>query len=200
MLAVVGLGGSGFASVPMADAGPCTYDGAVFVYDAPDLQRVPPDPTVATEGEASTPDGRKTGAIGTPGRADGSSTTPSPLSVATKAAPTFRGDSRPPSQIFDEGFQPVGNDLDLMNHATGGPNSGYVATSRSSTVAQDFGPNVYEVRAPGGVDVNATLGSRSPFPSELEVAYPGGVPSSCIAGCTLPNGQWVPNPGYRGPQ
>jgi hypothetical protein len=37
--------------------------------------------------------------------------------VATKSAPTFRGGSRPPSQIFDEGFQPVGSDRHLLRHA-----------------------------------------------------------------------------------
>jgi hypothetical protein len=75
------------------------------------------------------------------------------------------------------------------------------ATTTAATPSHhQSGPNVYEVRAPGGVDVSATLGSRSPFPLELEVAYPGGVPSSCIAGCTLTSGQCVPNLGYRGPQ
>jgi hypothetical protein len=88
--------------------------------------------------------------------------------------------------------------MDLLRHAEGTSvgGSGYVGTSRSSSRASGFpdgGPtNVYEVRAPGG--------TRSPYPSELEIAYPGGVPSSCIVGCTLPSGQWVPNPGYRGPQ
>jgi hypothetical protein len=32
------------------------------------------------------------------------------------------------------------------------------------------------------------------------VAYPGGVPAACIAGCTLPGGQWVPNPKFGGPR
>lgn len=116
--------------------------------------------------------------------------------VAPRTPSTFRGDTRSPSQIFDEGFWPVGDDLDLLRHAEGYPNSGYGATSRSPGVAADFGPNVYEVRAPGGIDVNAALGSRSPLPWALEIAYPGGVPSSCIVGCMLPSGQWVPNPGF----
>ena len=97
-----------------------------------------------------------------------------------------------------DGFKPVGRDMDLLRHAEGTSRggSGYVATSKSATVASDFGPNLYEIRASGGVDVNAVLGSRSPYPGELEVAYPGGVPSSCIVGCRLPTGGWVPNPNF----
>jgi len=119
-----------------------------------------------------------------------------PVLVAPNGPATFRGDSRSPTQVFDEGFQAVGDDLDLLRHAEGYPNSGYVSTSRSPTVAQDFGPNVYEVRAPGGIDVNDALGTSSPFARGLEVAYPGSIPSSCIVGCTLPNGQRVPNPSF----
>lgn len=63
----------------------------------------------------------------------------------------------------------MGDDLDLLRHAEyesiGG--SAYVSTARSQGVAQDFGPNVYEVRAPGGIDVNDVLGTSSPYPWEL---------------------------------
>ena len=114
---------------------------------------------------------------------------------------TFRGDNRPPSQIFDEGFEAVGYDLDLMRHASGeSTNSGYVSTSQSPAVAGGFPDglptNVYEVRAPGGINVNDALGSSSPYPWELEIAYEGSIPSSCIVGCALRNGQWVPNPSF----
>ena len=115
------------------------------------------------------------------------------------ARPTFRGDSRPPSEVFNDGFEAVGGDMDLLRHAEGYPNSGYVSTSTSPTVARDFGPNVYEVRAPGGIDLNATLGARSPFPNELEIAFPGRVQSCHIVGCTTASGRWVPNPGYGRP-
>lgn len=111
---------------------------------------------------------------------------------------TFRGDSRPPSTVFDEGFQPQGDDLDLLRHAEYNPNSAYVSTSQSADVAAGFGPYVYEVHASGGVDVNAALGPWSPFPAKLEVAYPGGISSCYVAGCRLPAGDFVPNPGFGG--
>lgn len=84
--------------------------------------------------------------------------------------------------------------------AKGYENSGYVSTSQSLAVAGGFPDglptNVYEVRASGGIDVNDVLGPSSPYLWELEIAYPGGIPSSCIVGCTLPSGQWVPNPNF----
>lgn len=60
-------------------------------------------------------------------------------------------------------------------------------------------PYVYEVRAPGGIDVNDSLGPMSPFPSELEVAFTGGVPARCVVGCVMPNGDWLPNPDFGNP-
>jgi hypothetical protein len=110
--------------------------------------------------------------------------------------PTFRGDTRTPSEIFESGFDSVGDNMDLLQPAEGYPNSGYVATSTSAEVAADFGPNVYEVRAPGGIDVNATLGPQSPFPNELEIAFPRHIDTSNIVGCRLPSGEWMPNPRY----
>src|SRR5690349_2329228 len=96
------------------------------------------------------------------------------------------------------GFKPWGDDMDLMGHATGDnyATSGYVSTSLQRSVAEGFVPNIYVIRAPGGVDVNLTLGAHSPFPEESEIAMPGGVNPSCILGCTLPSGRWVPNPNY----
>jgi Heat-labile enterotoxin alpha chain len=97
--------------------------------------------------------------------------------------------------------QTPGQSLDLQAHAEGAPGSGYVATSRSLNATGAFGKGgpVYKVTAPGGVDVNVELGANSPYPHELEVAYPGGIPAQNIKGAWMPNGLWVPNPGYKGP-
>jgi Scabin-like len=69
---------------------------------------------------------------------------------------------------------PWGEDMDLMGHADGTNHatSGYASTSLDSSVARRFGPNVYAIRAPGGVDVNHALGADSPFPEEVEIAMP----------------------------
>ncbi len=126
---------------------------------------------------------------------------PGPLWPPTTAQnpTTFRGDSRPHSDVFDEGFKPLGANADLERHALGlSDDSAYVSTSTSVQQAERFAENVYTIRAPGGIDVNDVLGARSPFPDELEIAFEGGIPSSCIVGCTMPGGVWVPNPGFVG--
>jgi hypothetical protein len=117
-----------------------------------------------------------------------------------KAPLTFRGDSRGPDEIFKNGFQPWGDDMNLLDHATGATarTSGYVSTSYSREIAGEFDSSyIYTIRAHGGVDVNIALGDASPYPEEAELAFPGGVKPECISGCILPNGDWVPNPGFR---
>ena len=84
--------------------------------------------------------------------------------------------------IFKEGFQPQGTNLDLFNHAAINRDSAYFSTSKSPNVARtapgvEEGGFVYTARGqPNGVDVNSTLGSRSPHHTELEIAVPGGIP------------------------
>ncbi|WP_163505152.1 scabin-related ADP-ribosyltransferase [Fodinicola acaciae] len=122
----------------------------------------------------------------------------SPAHQASAGTPTILVHTRGPDEIFEKGFEPWGNDMDLMGHATGEnyATSGYVSTSLDRTVAEGFGPNVYAIRTGKGVEVNRVLGSKSPFPREAEIAVPGGVRPGCILGCTLPSGRWIPNPGY----
>jgi|GEM_PF-475336 YD repeat-containing protein len=111
----------------------------------------------------------------------------------------FRGDDRAPAVVFNEGFQPQGTNMDILNHATSNRNSAYVSTSISPNVARaapgvEEGGFVYTMRGqPNGVDVNATLGTRSPFRNELEIAVPGGIKSSDIMGARAlsPSGKFV---------
>lgn len=111
---------------------------------------------------------------------------------------TYRGDTRPPTQIFEEGFSPRGDSTDLYKHAVDNtdPMSAFVPTSKSADVAADFADNVYVVRNKNGIDVNATLGPRSPFPDELEVAIPGGVQASDVRAVMLPD-RSILNPNYK---
>jgi len=102
---------------------------------------------------------------------------------------TFRGDSRKPDEIFANGFEPRGKSTDLEAHAwdNTSPPSAYVSTSKSADVASEFAENVYVVRPRNGIDVNATLGNRSPFPDELEIAVPDGISPSDIRAVTRGN-------------
>jgi len=100
---------------------------------------------------------------------------------------TYRGDATPPSVVFREGFRAKGASTDLYRHAlnSSNPPSAFVSTSKSFDVASGFGGrNVYAVRPRNGLDVNAILGPRSPFPHEMEVAVPWRIPASDIPGFT----------------
>jgi len=113
---------------------------------------------------------------------------------------TFRGDTRSPDVIFNEGFKPRGESRDLFQHALDNTNppSAYVSTSKSFDAANDFADNVFVVRPKNGIDVNEVLGSKSPFPHELEIAIPDGVKPSDIRAVTLPEqGVSILNPSYK---
>ena len=110
----------------------------------------------------------------------------------------FRADTRGPEEIFSQGFEPKGGNMNLWEHVTQNPaDSGFVSTTKSLSSAEDFAGEVradyiYRLRATGA-DVNATFGARSPFPWENEVAVPGPVPASSIEGAWGPGG-WIDNP------
>jgi hypothetical protein len=118
----------------------------------------------------------------------------------------FRGDrsSVTPQQVFENGFSSKGNNMDLLAHVTQPlPDSGFVATSESQGIATGFaGKNGYTftIRNNGtGLNVNSTLGGTSPFPEQLEVAFPGSIPAEDIFGATSKRtGEFIPNPNYRG--
>jgi hypothetical protein len=113
----------------------------------------------------------------------------------------YRADTRPPEEIFANGFQAKGDNMDLAQHAAQNPpDSGYVSTSKDYASARDFGDasgadNVYKVSA-DGIDVNQTLGDDSPFPWENEIAVPHGIPAEDVEGAWGADG-WTSNPRYR---
>lgn len=117
----------------------------------------------------------------------------------------FRGDrsSVTPQQIFENGFVSKGDNMDLISHVTQPlPDSGFVATSGSQEIANGFaGKNGYTftIRDNGtGLNVNPTLGSASPFPEQMEVAFPGSIRSADIVGATSKRtGEYIPNPNYN---
>ncbi|ASA58213.1 hypothetical protein BSQ33_21265 [Vibrio gazogenes] len=114
---------------------------------------------------------------------------------------TYRGDSREPDIIFNEGFQTLGDSTDLLAHTfdNTSPPSNYISTSKSADVAADFDPDyIYVVRPIDGIDVNKTLGTDSPHPTELEIAIPNGVKPKDIRAVTLPDQQVsILNPNYE---
>jgi hypothetical protein len=127
----------------------------------------------------------------------------------------FRGDGRPPTTIFAEGFQPKGTATDLLDYAAKNSPSNFVGTSKfestgkqfAKEAAQDEGAGYMYVVAPNadGIDVNQTLGAASPYPHENEIAFPGGLPSSEILGAQQIGtdgstiGPFISNPGFSPP-
>ncbi|MCP3886299.1 MAG: hypothetical protein GY700_12655 [Propionibacteriaceae bacterium] len=89
-----------------------SYDGPTFTYD--DSGHVVSDYMVR-DAAARTPDGTE-GAEVIPrlGSIRVSSRFSARELVAPSTPSTFRGDLRSPSQIFDEGFEAVGGDVDLL--------------------------------------------------------------------------------------
>lgn len=121
----------------------------------------------------------------------------------------YRSDNRPPSEIFDQGFQvrdAANNDLDTFVR-TNGP-SNFVSTTTDADLYQRWGSAYrYTVDSPGGIDVDATMpnGPFAPHTSapEHEIAFQGGIPADHVVGAhpVLPGntlGDWIPNPGYGG--
>ena len=135
--------------------------------------------------------------------------TPEPV-WRTTDEPLFRLDNRPQSKIFEEGFRPLGDKTDLLDFTQTNRDSVFVSTSTADDLYKhpDWSGTrfQYEVRAPGGIDVNATLPDNV-FAHEREIAVPGGIDRSVIRGGwdlvrdadgAVRRGQWVANPHYAG--
>ncbi|MGF1427212.1 scabin-related ADP-ribosyltransferase [Kitasatospora sp. LaBMicrA B282] len=101
----------------------------------------------------------------------------------------WRGDTRENvQQIFADGFTPRGDYLaPLAEYIVkgGGQNTAHLSTSCAQWVAQKFATYgaakagwVYEIEAPGGIDVNATAqvnDYQSPYLWNKEIDFPGGI-------------------------
>jgi RHS repeat-associated protein len=113
----------------------------------------------------------------------------------------YRSDTREPSEIFDVGFKSKGGNMNLDEHVAGvagvyTPESGYVSTSTSEAHAIGRGGNVYAISGVNtGTDVNEAIPGNV-HSDESEIAVPHGIDSSCIVGCRLRDGTWVPNPNF----
>ncbi|MEU6862302.1 hypothetical protein ABZ924_03325 [Streptomyces sp. NPDC046876] len=108
----------------------------------------------------------------------------------------WRGDTRETvEEIFQTGFTPRGSALTPLAEYIvkgGGQNSAHLSTSCEKWVAQKFATYgtaktgwVYEIYAPGGIDVNATAhlnGYNSPYLWNKEIDFPGGVKGQYIKG------------------
>jgi hypothetical protein len=122
----------------------------------------------------------------------------------------YRGDQRSPDTIAAAGgFRARGGTDDLKLYVSSTEPSAFVSTSKSLRRAASFTMNrrqlsgyVYQIEgAPGGIDVNKTIGLRwmlrNAFPGEREVAFKDMIDSQFITAYRYyrggqPVGDWVP--------
>ncbi|MEH0633267.1 hypothetical protein QBA35_07760 [Streptomyces bottropensis] len=118
--------------------------------------------------------------------------------------PLYRSDNRSPELVFEHGFEPKDtSNTDLAEYVAEDDPSAFVSTSYRDDIGDDFGGKfTYVIDAPGGIDVNKSIGSHA-LSYEEEVAFPGGIRNEYIKGAysydyaTGELGEFIPNPNYR---
>lgn len=99
----------------------------------------------------------------------------------------YRSDSRGPEIVFEQGFAAKDVDhgqYDVMQYVLVNQPSPYVSTTYDHDLYRSWyksGFNYY-IDAPGGVDVNRTIGSKHKYADQLEVAFPGGIRREYVIG------------------
>ncbi|MFX4294923.1 polymorphic toxin-type HINT domain-containing protein [Streptomyces bohaiensis] len=117
----------------------------------------------------------------------------------------YRSDTRDPGEIFDKGFAPKGDNMNLEEHVAGvsgvyTPDSGFVSTTTSKSHALSRKGHTYVIDrrgVSGGIDVNKRIPGNT-HSDEAEIAVPGTIDSCHICGCWHETTRkWIPNPNYR---
>ncbi|MEU5742215.1 ADP-ribosyltransferase [Streptomyces tendae] len=112
--------------------------------------------------------------------------TPAPV-WRTTCGTLYRSDSRGPQVVFEEGFhaKDVQNgQYDVEKYVLVNQPSPFVSTSYDHDLYKTWyksGYNYY-IDAPGGIDVNKTIGDTHKWADQVEVAFPGGIQRKYIIG------------------
>lgn len=99
----------------------------------------------------------------------------------------YRSDGRGPEIVFAEGFKPrdvIDGQYDIEKYVLVNQPSPYVSTTYDHDLYKTWwksGYNYY-IDAPGGVDVNKTIGDTHKWADQVEVAFPGGIQRKYIVG------------------
>ncbi|MFB6711794.1 MULTISPECIES: ADP-ribosyltransferase [unclassified Streptomyces] len=98
----------------------------------------------------------------------------------------YRADGRGPQAIFDEGFHArdiVYGQYDLEKYVLVNQPSPFVSTTYDHDLYKRWKSEFnYYIDAPGGIDVNKTIGDTHKYADQVEVAFPGGVDRTFIVG------------------
>ncbi|MFD3513025.1 ADP-ribosyltransferase [Streptomyces sp. NPDC058657] len=141
--------------------------------------------------------------------------TPKPV-VRESCGTLYRADGRGPEVVFVEGFRPkeVNGQYDIEKYVLKNQPSPFVSTSYDHDLFKQWvrwmknGAFNYYIDAPGGIDVNRTIGDDHKFADQVEVAFPGGIRSEFIIGvCPIDKETRTEimsacrsNPKYRAPE
>lgn len=112
--------------------------------------------------------------------------TPDPV-WRTSCGTLYRSDGRGPEIVFAEGFKPkdvIDGQYDIEKYVLVNQPSPYVSTTYDHDLYKTWwksGYNYY-IDAPGGVDVNRTIGDTHKWADQVEVAFPGGIHRKYIIG------------------
>ncbi|MFE9451264.1 ADP-ribosyltransferase [Streptomyces sp. NPDC006739] len=112
--------------------------------------------------------------------------TPNPV-WRTTCGTLYRSDSRGPALVFAQGFLPkdvVDGQYDIEKYVLVNQPSPYVSTTYDHDLYKTWyksGYNYY-IDAPGGIDVNKTIGDTHKWADQLEVAFPGGILRQYVIG------------------
>lgn len=99
----------------------------------------------------------------------------------------YRSDGRGPEIVFAEGLKPkdvINGQYDIEKYVLVNQPSPYVSTTYDHDLYKTWwksGYNYY-IDAPGGVDVNKTIGDTHKWADQVEVAFPGGIDRKYIVG------------------
>ncbi|MFG2680222.1 ADP-ribosyltransferase [Streptomyces sp. NPDC048392] len=127
----------------------------------------------------------KTRAAADPG-VDVDRITPEPV-WRTTCGTLYRSDSRGPQTVFEEGFHAkdvYNGQYDVEKYVLVNQPSPFVSTSYDHDLYKTWyksGYNYY-IDAPGGIDVNETIGDTHRWADQVEVAFPGGIQRKYIIG------------------
>lgn len=119
-------------------------------------------------------------------RVDVDRITPDPVWRKT-CGTLYRSDSRGPATIFEQGFHAkdvIDGQYDIEQYVLVNQPSPYVSTTYDHDLYKTWyksGYNYY-IDAPGGVDVNKTIGDQHRWADQVEVAFPGGIKPEYIIG------------------
>ncbi|MER6130184.1 ADP-ribosyltransferase [Streptomyces sp. NPDC001795] len=111
--------------------------------------------------------------------------TPTPV-WRTTCGTLWRNDNRGPATIFEQGFLPrdvLDGQYDIEKYVLVNQPSPYVSTTYDHDLFKTWKSKYnYYVDAPGGIDVNKTIGDTHKWADQVEVAFPGGIARQYIIG------------------